>query len=275
MSLLLGENIKEIDDTLEQTENAKIYRTANDFVLDANRGILSGVSYEHVVGRNAAVGTTEEFIGYSGSALPVFLTAADNIVLVSSNANDTAAGTGARTIRIVGLDQDWNKTFEDVTTNGTSDSAATTTTFIRIWRAFVLEAGSYTAPYNLGDITIKTSGGTTMTTIEAEVGKTTDGQWSIPAGKEGYLNRIMLTVSKNKTADFSLKIRNRGDVIAAPFRGSRKVTSYEEVDGRFEEVLLSYRKLDEYSDIWAVGESNSGTSTINTTFDIIIVPKQA
>lgn len=275
MSLLLGENIKEIDDTLEQTENAKIYRTANDFVLDANRGILSGVSYEHVVGRNAAVGTIEEFIGYSGSALPVFLTAADNIVLVSSDANDTAAGTGARTIRVVGLDQNWDKTSEDVTTNGTSDSAATTTTFIRIWRAFVLEAGSYTAPYNLGDITIKTSGGTTMTTIEAEVGKTTDGQWSIPRGKVAFLTRILLTISKNKTADFSLKIRNRGDVIAAPFRGSRKVTSYEEVDGRFEEVLLSYRKLDEYSDIWAVGESNSGTSTINTTFDIIIVPKQA
>ena len=271
--MILGENIKEIDDVLAQTENARIQRVSNDFVLDANRGLLTGVSYEHIVGRNAAVGTSEEFIGFSGSALPVFLTSAENIVLVSYNANDTAAGTGARTIRVVGWDQNWDKTSEDVTTNGTSDSSATTTTFIRVLRAFLLEAWDYTAPYNLGDITIKTSGGTSLTTIESEVGKPVDGLCAVHSGHIGYLTRIMLTVSSNKSADFSLKIRNRGDVTSVPVRGSRKITSYEEVEGRFEEVLLSYRKLDEYSDIWAVGESNAGTTTINTTFDIIIVPK--
>lgn len=273
--MILGENIKEIDDVLAQTENARIQRVSNDFVLDANRGLLTGVSYEHVVGRNAAVGTSEEFIGFSGSALPIFLTSADTIVVDSSSNFDRPASTGAHTIRVVGLDENWDKTFEDVTTNGNSDSSPTTTTFIRVLRAFVLEAGDYTEPYNVGDITIKTSGGTTLTTIEAEVGKSVDGQWAVQAGHVGYLTRIMLTVSSNKSADFSLKIRNRGDITTVPVRGSRKVTSYEEVEGRFEEVLLSYRKLDEYSDIWAVGESNAGTTTINTTFDIIIVPKPA
>ncbi|MCK5616233.1 hypothetical protein KAR91_80970 [Candidatus Pacearchaeota archaeon] len=274
--MLLGENIKEIDDTLSQTELARIIRASNDFTLDANRGVLTGVSYEHVVGRNSAVGSgSEEFIGFSGSALPTFLTSASTLVVDSTDANDTTAGSGARTIRIVGLDENWDKVAENVATNGTSDSAATTTTFIRVLRAFVLETGSYTAPHNLGDITIKTGGGDVLTTIEAEIGKSVDAQWAIPAGYEGYLTRVALTISSNKTADYSLKIRNKGNVTSAPYGGSRKITSYEEVDERYSEELLSYRKLDEYSDIWAVGQAIAGTTTINTTFDIIVVPKQA
>jgi hypothetical protein len=41
---------------------------------------------------------------------------------------------------------------------------------------------------------------------------------------------------------------------------------------RYEEVLLSYRKFAQYSDIWAEAKTAQGTSIVNTTFDIITVP---
>lgn len=69
--------------------------------------------------------------------------------IASSSANDTAAGTGARTVRVTGLDANYNFQQEDVTLNGTT-KVNTVGTYLRVNKVEVLTAGS--GGVNAGDI---------------------------------------------------------------------------------------------------------------------------
>lgn len=79
----------------------------------------------------------------------------------SSNANDAAAGTGARTVETYGLDKDWNPARETVTLNGQTKVTGTQT-FRRVFGCFTQTAG--TGRFNAGDIyVVKTGTGGTYT----------------------------------------------------------------------------------------------------------------
>lgn len=69
----------------------------------------------------------------------------------SSTVNDDSAGTGARTVRVEGLDANWLAITEDVVMNGTT-AVALTKTYIRINKAFILTVG--TVGTNDGDIDV-------------------------------------------------------------------------------------------------------------------------
>lgn len=69
--------------------------------------------------------------------------------IASSSANDAAAGTGARTVRVTGLDANYNLLQEDVTLNGTT-KVATVGTYLRVNKLEVLTAGS--GGVNAGDV---------------------------------------------------------------------------------------------------------------------------
>lgn len=79
----------------------------------------------------------------------------------SSSAADAAAGTGARTVEIYGLDKDFNPQSETITINGQT-LATSTKTFRRVFAAIVQTFGS--GGQNAGDIYIyKTGTGGTIT----------------------------------------------------------------------------------------------------------------
>lgn len=59
----------------------------------------------------------------------------------STNANDTAAGTGARTVLITGLDENYNDVTESIILNGLT-GVNTTKQFIRVFKVRVTTAGS-------------------------------------------------------------------------------------------------------------------------------------
>ena len=79
----------------------------------------------HIYGQNQQVSTAVEDIWITGGVY-VWLTAAVTLEAISSDANDTADGTGARTIHVLGLDGNWDEITEDITMNGTSATARTT-----------------------------------------------------------------------------------------------------------------------------------------------------
>lgn len=78
-------------------------------------------------------------------------TVADRVEVASASANDTAAGTGARTIKVYGLDKDYNPLIETITLNGQTPVVGTLN-FIRVFAAYVATAGS--GGVNAGDIAI-------------------------------------------------------------------------------------------------------------------------
>lgn len=92
-------------------------------------------------------------LGATYTGQPVLPTqAAEALNIVSSSANDAAAGTGQRTIRIEGLSADGAYTEETVTLNGTTP-VITSSTWVRVLRVFGLTAGS--GAVNAGAITVK------------------------------------------------------------------------------------------------------------------------
>lgn len=112
-----------------------------------SRGQVPGQKIVNRYGRNFDVDAAED-IWPGGGDYPGFPATADQFEIFSSSAADTAAGTGARTVRFYYLDANLNAfdasdnfLFADVTLNGVTP-VPTGITGKRIWGVFVLTAGS-------------------------------------------------------------------------------------------------------------------------------------
>lgn len=89
-----------------------------DFGARVALGLQTGYALFSKFGRDIAVGASLGPVTGSGSyPTPTALT---SIEFVSSSANDTAAGSGARAITIVGIGTNWAEVTETIATNGTT-----------------------------------------------------------------------------------------------------------------------------------------------------------
>lgn len=113
--------------------------------------------------------------------------------IASSSANDTSAGTGARTIRIWGL-QTWSseESSEDITMNGTSN-VATSNSYVIIHRMKVLTCGS-SGP-NVGQIEATAVTDATITAIIiAGKGQTFMAVYGVPDTQDLYIPCLSFSV---------------------------------------------------------------------------------
>lgn len=111
-----------------------------------------------------------------------WVTTASVLSIVSSSANDVAAGTGGRTLIIQGLDVNYKEISETVTLTGATP-VLTTQQFLRINQATIASAG--TGQTNAGNITI-THGGTTVEYIDAGYSITESLHYTVPLGYTLY-----------------------------------------------------------------------------------------
>jgi len=150
-----------------------------------------------VWGRNATVGTALEELYQYDQALDWYaiLGAGAALDVSSSSASDAAAGTGARTIRVTGLDAAYAFQSEDITLNGQTKVTGTKT-WTDVFGADVLTHG--TGKANAGDIHIVKAGtGGTYTagvpgTLTSAICKmltgwntSMNGHWTNPATGKG------------------------------------------------------------------------------------------
>lgn len=144
--------------------------------------VLQGVNEDVDAGTEDV---TELGATYTGMpALPA--QAGEALNIVSGSANDAAAGTGQRTIKIVGLDSAGATQEETVTLNGTTP-VVTSTTWTRVFRAFGVTAGS--GGTNAGAITIKHNVTTAnvFAVIKAGRSQAMLGVYTVPAGRSGRI----------------------------------------------------------------------------------------
>lgn len=246
---------------------------AYDYALQIAKGAIDGHGQVNKFGSSPAT-TTESEVWSAGGAYTGFLTAASAVrVAAGGNAADAAAGTGARSVTISGLDETWAAASETVAMNadGTLASAPTTTTFIRVFRAFVASAGDYAAPYNVGDIVIETTGGAVMAQIDALRGQTTMAIYTVPTGKMGYLLSSKMQSSSTRTATFRLYQRRNADDSTAPVSARRLVAEYPGIDSTLTVAHSLYAEFPAMTDLFVTCETSTGTADVSAQFELVLV----
>lgn len=140
---------------------------------------------------------------------------AEVLEILSSDGNDTSAGTGLQTLRISGYDASGNIQEETITMNGVT-AVETLSTYTDIYRAFAITAG--TNVYNVGSITIRQKTSViTLATIPPEHNQTQMSQFMVPLGYTGCLVHTTSDIgglqgaAGIKIADIGLEIQEDGE----------------------------------------------------------------
>lgn len=165
-----------------------------EFYDSVGLGLVSGATRVAALGNNPDVDTAAAEDVWTGGGPYPWMTAVTSLEIVSDSANDAAAGTGARTVLINGLDANYVAVAQTVTLNGTGAVAIPTQLF-RINSALIMSSGS--GKVNAGTITIRDSGGgTTRAIIPVGYGITRQAVFTVPAGKTLAINSQLLCINR-------------------------------------------------------------------------------
>ncbi len=182
-----------------------------DYLALVKAGKVPGASLVVKDGYNADVDAAEDIVE-QGAAYAGFPAsgAAETLNIVSDSASDAAAGTGATSLLIKGLDANWEEVEITVAPNGTTP-VITTQTFRRVNEVIVVGAGSGGA--NAGTITIKHNTTTTniFAVITAGANKAQTATYTVPAGKWAAVVGAKATVNHATTIGrFAVAAREYG-----------------------------------------------------------------
>ena len=173
------------------------------FELQVSRGQISYHSGLFKFGSNTNVQNSLETIWDGSSLYPfgtTYATTAFQISVSSSDANDTAAGTGARKVVVTYLDANWAEQTVEIDLSGQTPATYTLDTAIRVYRAYVSEVGS--GGTAAGDIYIYDNASATVTAGVPDefYAKITEGEnqtlmalYTVPANHTLYLVKFSIS----------------------------------------------------------------------------------
>lgn len=233
--------------------------TNTSYLYDIVKGNVADNYSLNKFGHNPTVGADYETI-WSGSNIYPYLTTADQLEVLSDDADDTSAGTGARTIKIYGLDSSYDEINESVTMAG-AGVQTTTASFLRVFRAEVVTAGA--SLINEGTITIRDQDtDTTRALIDPNLGQTTMAVWTVPNGYTFYMTSWYLGSSVAKVINIGIWTRDN-TVTDASFQ-NRRFMNFSQSISRFEfEVPIKYT---EKTDIEIRANAGGGGGDVSAGF---------
>jgi hypothetical protein len=234
------------------------------FYLAVQQGKVPGYSMVNKFGYNSSIGSGAfETIWETGDDYP-WQSSAVTVDVVSDDTNDDVAGTGARTLRIQGLDGSYNFAEETVDMDGTT-TVTTTQTFLRVFRMSVETAG--TSGNNIGNISVTYTGGSDVAaTITAGNGQTLMTLYTIPAGYTGYL--LSMNISSGKDQEMEFKFIQRDNSVA---NAAFQTKQFLDVRGGQTTVIFNaVNVIPQKSDIYVSGKASS-TSSASASFDLLLV----
>lgn len=183
-----------------------------DFDVLAAAGQIRGVETRVTVGFRADIDANEADIWPTPDPNYILdpLSAAETIEISSDSAADTSAGTGAQTLLMDGLDNDFLEIEENITMNGTTP-VNSVNQYIRVLNCRVVTAGS--GGQNAGAITMESA---TSNNIECfiPVGINNDQnvQYTVPANKFAVFTQFQMETQKDQEGFINLFIRRFGEV---------------------------------------------------------------
>ena len=244
------------------------------FYLQVARDVIDGHYTVNANGYNSAASTTKEGT-WPLSAITNWPATASVMNVASSSAADDAASTGALTIRIWGLDSNWDRATEDVIMDGTT-IVATTTSFIRINSVKVLTFGS--GDTNAGVISVFTGTETAgvpdvATTIFGHIavgdGESLMAHYSVPRDHTAYVVDVSMNafVVADEYTTMTLEYREAADTTAGGW------ATLEKLDIAAQAYILYACPpwIAEQSDIVLNSDTQTSATRVSGSFNLIVI----
>lgn len=190
------------------TTSASKTKNLNDS-LSIGQGDTTNHNFFNFFGQNPAVGVTEELIWGVGGTPTLFNPGfAEFLKIRSSDVNDTAAGTGARTIFISGYDSGGNAAVELLSLNGTTN-VTTSSAWLRVNRLIVATTGS--GKVNAGVILARDNADA-FTVNAIQVGQNVDDSAgkAVGTGQKLFLKTLTISSDAASTLEITLKAGSWG-----------------------------------------------------------------
>lgn len=237
-----------------------------DHIVD---GKLPRHTLIHKIAQNLDVDTVTEDIWESGG-VRTFLTTAATLSIVSDNVNDTSSGSGARSLRIDGLDENFELISETVLLNGTTP-VITTNTFIRVHLMIVTSSGTY-GSNNEGIITATDTGLSSIQgTILAGRGQSRSSHYTVPYNRRALLTRLQLSVESNKTAEITVIFRPGANVTSAPFASKIEGVKIRGLSGALEVPFRGPILFEPNTDIWLQSTAEAVNTAVNSDYELLLI----
>jgi len=236
-------------------------------------GQMLNTKHINKFGYNAGVPSSWELIAVNSNNI-TYPTTAGVVSLVSTHADDDGTdldNEGAFTVEVQGLDANYNE--QSVTVTLTGQSAVTTTeTFIRVFRMSV--ESCYDEDGATGTITASIDGNVQATISPTYDNQTLQCNYTIPAGKTGYLIRMQATATKsNKTGMVGFFIKEFDDIDGSAttcWRVKQLVETYRDsVEVDFPVPIVIPEKTD--CELRAMNVEDNSLMSIGGTYDLLVV----
>jgi hypothetical protein len=180
-------------DFAKQPIDGKPRISSSQYLYDIAEGNVADHIPFSKLGYNSAVGATEEDIITQGGVYSWIGSAGIALEVVSSNANDTLAGSGVQKVRITYLDTDKSQQTQIINMNGTTPVPLTDTTIYRVNSIRATQVGSGLVA--AGDISCRLVGGAATVYRQIVTGFTRGRGlvYTVPLGKTLYLTSIAVS----------------------------------------------------------------------------------
>jgi hypothetical protein len=232
------------------------------------------IAHGHIADRSALhrsaylpSGTTTEQSIWGEGGIYSFPASATIMSVSSSSANDTSAGTGARTLLVQGLNASYAEIQEVVSLNGQT-GVSTINSFLRINSICVLTAGS--GGVNAGNIYVGTgtiTGGKPANVYRVALAGNGCGEgagYCVPAGKTLFLRTLYMYSGGSKEASLRLFIR--------PYEMSWQLKDRLSIIGSsFSHTFGVWRAVPEKTDIDYRCQLSVGTAEVGGGIDAILI----
>lgn len=243
-------------------------------------GEIEGATIVHKFGRNTAVGTSYVPVSVGGVYPTPQVANATLIHIKAGDAKDTAAGSGARLVTVVGVDASGVSATEDLPTAGASDGANGSNTFLRVFRAYVAESGSYASSTQgsheqpivvessaLGDMIVIDGSASSFPRSQSEC-----GVYTIPAGHTGYILSGEVFSDSSKVTNI-LFFRRTGILQTAPPYDAMRVLIEERLEGGESTLPIvgPIGPIQGPADIGWMARVDTGTAEVDVDFEILVV----
>jgi hypothetical protein len=239
------------------------------FELQVARGLVPGHRVINIFGFNPDVDTAQETVWPQGGIL-TFPSTAIKMKVSSSSTNDAAAGTGARTVMLMGLDSLYREIREVVTLNGQT-AVETTQNFLRVNCATVVTTGSGnsaagTIYIGTGDVTTGVPA-TVYQVITVGDNNSICGHFCVPAGHTAFILKGLLStgqVTGNNQVTGRLMTMNSDNI-----KRTLAITSITAGSGVYE--FIAPPAVPEKTDIETTAVATSNNHIVSSFLNMILV----